>query len=102
MNANDVGLICDAVTKLGIAGKQAFALFMAVKALEVLVTGGVIVYALTAILNTVRRGIASSSFCRSLVRIASHRYCNSDLDDLSDDAKKQITQYVIENMTDKK
>lgn len=35
MNANDIGLMCDAVTKLGIAGKQAFFMLMAIHFLMV-------------------------------------------------------------------
>jgi len=100
MNASDVGLICDAVTKLGIAGKQAFALFMAIKALEILVTGGVIIYAITIVLSTIRKGIASESFCSCLKRIVSYKYVRES--QLTEEAKKKITDFVVENMTDEK
>jgi hypothetical protein len=90
-------MICDAVTKLGVAGKQAFFVFMAVKAFEVLVTGGIIVYALTIILSTIRKSIASSSFCRSLTRIVDHKYLLEG--ELNEDAKKEITNFVVEKMS---
>ena len=100
MNVGDVGLICDAVTKLGVAGKQAFFVFMAVKGLEILVTGGVVVYALTLLFNTIKKVIASSNFCTGLSRIVHSNYRYEG--ELNEDAKKVITNFVVENMTKEK
>ena len=100
MNASDIGLICDAVTKLGVAGKQAFFVFMAVKAFETMVTGSVIIYALTIILSTIRKGIASSSFCTGLSRIVNRKYLSDG--SLNEDAKKEITKFAVENMSSEK
>ena len=100
MTANEIGLICDAVTKIGIAGKQAFAMLMAIKALEILVTGGVIIYVFTILLSTIRKSIATNSFCSSLTRIVGYKFKFEN--ELNEEAKKKITDFVVENMTDKK
>lgn len=100
MNVSDIGLICDAVTKLGIAGKQAFMVLMAIKALEIIVTGGVIAYAVTIILSTVRRTISLNSFSNSLGRLLPYKYYNEG--ELTEEAKKKITDFVLQNMSDKK
>jgi len=101
MNANDVSMICDAITKLGVAGKEAFFAFMIIKAITALIYGGVIIYFITLLFKTIVKCHENSDFCRSLARAVSYSY-RDDSWELNEEAKRAITKFTVENLTGKK
>lgn len=93
---NDIGMICDALQKLGLAGKEAFFVYMGVKSFEILATAITLIYALKIITSAILRGIQATSFLQEIKRVLPPR-CKDYEDNIDEGGKKKIIGLLLDN-----
>jgi hypothetical protein len=93
---SDIGMICDAISKLGIAGKEAFMVFMAVKIIYIGAVFAGVVIVVRLILSTIKEACLKNSLSAEITRIIGEADYEGGLS-ITDSQRSKLINLIVNN-----